>query len=118
MGIQPGVVPVVPLELERVQTHRFQVDRPDEGEPSDGSAQLMAGILAGLGGDRTRLAMLHEAFERWQEGLEDDDIDPVRATIVRLAADGLWLAALLGLPQLDKRLARKVLAALNELTRS
>lgn len=89
-----------------------------KGEPSDGSAQLMAGILAGLGGDRTRLATIHEAFERWQAGLEDDGIDPVRATLVRLAADGLWLAALLGLPQLDKRLARKVLAALDELTRS
>ena len=88
-----------------------------KGEPADGSAPLMAGILAGLGGDRERLDPLCQAFARWQERLEDDDIDPVRATLVRLAADGLWLSALLGLPQLDKKLARRVFAALDELTR-
>jgi len=88
-----------------------------DGEPADHSAALMAGILAGMGSERKRLGALHAAFARWQEQLEDDGIDPVRATLVRLAADGLWLSALLGLPSIDKALARDVLVALEKLAR-
>lgn len=88
-----------------------------KGEPADGSAALMAGILAGMGGNRERLGPLYEAFARWQDQLEDDGVDPVRATLVRLAADGLWLSALLGLPPIEKKLAREVLATLEELSR-
>jgi AcrR family transcriptional regulator len=40
---------------------------------------------------------LRMAFDRWQARVEDDGIDPVRATVVRLAADGLWLSELFGL---------------------
>jgi hypothetical protein len=87
------------------------------GEPADGSGALMAGILASLGDDREHLEPLYGAFARWQERLERDGIDPVRATLVRLAADGLWLGALLGLPPLDKKLARRVVEALDDLTR-
>jgi AcrR family transcriptional regulator len=87
-------------------------------EPADSSAQLMAGLLAGLGGDSARLESVREAFSSWQARLEQDDIDPVRATLVRLVADGLWLSALLGLPPLEARLAASVMAELDVLTRS
>jgi hypothetical protein len=60
---------------------------------------------------------VREHFSAWQARIEDDAVDPVRATIVRLAADGLWLSALLGLPQIDKRQAAKVLQVLDELSR-
>jgi hypothetical protein len=56
-------------------------------------------------------------FARWHERLGDDGIDPTTATLVRLAADGLWLSALLGLPQLDAEGGREALRALRELTR-
>ena len=36
--------------------------------------------------------------------------------LVRLAADGLWLSALLGLPQLDDRESREVISALRRMT--
>jgi AcrR family transcriptional regulator len=88
-----------------------------DGEPADQSAALMAGILAGMGTERERLGALHAAFARWQEQLERDGIDPVRATLVRLAVDGLWLSALLGLPSIDKDLAHRLLATLDELTK-
>ena len=89
----------------------------DRGEPADGSARLMAGILAGFGGDPARLEEVRRHFAAWQEQLEDDGVDPVRATLVRLAADGLWLSSLLGLPSLDKKLARSVLELLESLSR-
>jgi AcrR family transcriptional regulator len=88
-----------------------------DGRPADESGRLMAGILAGIGGDPTRLEAVREHFSAWQARIEDDAVDPVRATIVRLAADGLWLSALLGLPQIDKRQAAKVLQVLDELSR-
>ena len=88
-----------------------------EGRPADSSARLMAGILACIGGDAERLAALHDAFARWQHRLEDDGLVPASATLVRLAADGLWLSQLLGLPRLDEPLLRRVLDALHERTR-
>jgi hypothetical protein len=59
--------------------------------------------------------MVQEFFGRWQSALEDDGIDPAVAITVRLAMDGWWMAAFLGLaaPQgRDARGAREVLDAL------
>lgn len=89
----------------------------EAGEPVDTSARLLAGILAAIGGDPARLAALRERFARWQRRLEDDGLDPATASLVRLAADGLWLSQLLGLPQLPAELDRRVVAALRDLTR-
>ena len=57
-------------------------------------------------------------FARWHERLERDGIDPTTATLVRLAADGLWLSALLGLPRLDAEIGPDAIRALRDLTRS
>jgi AcrR family transcriptional regulator len=89
----------------------------DGGAPADSSARLMAGILACIGGDPQRLAPLRAAFESWQQRLEDDGLDPGTATLVRLAADGLWLSQLLGLPRLDDPLMGRVVTMLREMTR-
>lgn len=88
-----------------------------EGKPADDSAKLMAGILATLGRDSVHLHAVRESFARWHKRLENDDIDPTTATIVRLAADGLWLSSLLGLPEPNTELSQDVVRALMELTR-
>lgn len=46
-----------------------------------------------------------------------ESADPVAAAIVRLAADGLWLAGVLGLPAPDQPLRTAILAELGQLTR-
>ena len=89
----------------------------DEGKPADNSAQLMAGVLATLGRDSAHLEMVREHFTRWHQRLENDGLDRSTATIVRLAADGLWLSALLGLQRLDSEHGRETLRALRGLTR-
>ena len=48
---------------------------------------------------------------------EAENADPVAAAIVRLAADGIWLAGVLGLPPPDQQLRAEVLAELNQMTR-
>ena len=39
---------------------------------------------------------MREAYARWQALLEHDGIDPITATIVRLAVDGLWFTEMFG----------------------
>lgn len=90
----------------------------DAGFPADSSAQLMAGILAAIDNDPVRLGIIRKRFATWHARLLRDGIDPVQATIVRLAADGLWLSALLGLPGLDKRLQGRVLKRIKGMIRS
>ncbi len=89
----------------------------DEGKPADNSAQLMAALLATFGRDSEHLEKVRAGFARWHARLEADGIDPTTATLVRLAADGLWLSALLGLPQLDAERGERTLQALRALTR-
>jgi len=48
---------------------------------------------------------------------EAENAVPVAAAIVRLAADGLWLAGVLGLPAPDQQLRAAVLAELDQMTR-
>lgn len=90
----------------------------ESGEPADSSAQLMAGLLALLGNDPEKLAPLRERFGEWHTRIENDGVEPETAVIVRLAADGLWLSALLGLPSPEPALLARVIARLNEMTRA
>ena len=61
---------------------------------------------------------LRDGYRRWQTRLEKDGIDPVAATVVRLAVDGLWFGAMIGVPPLAPRLRKGVLAFLEQLSGS
>jgi len=54
-------------------------------------------------------------FENWQQNIENDGIDPVTATIVRLATDGMWFAEIFGLAPIDKELREKVFEKLQNI---
>jgi AcrR family transcriptional regulator len=71
------------------------------------------------------LALNPELLDAWRADMlagraadEEEGADPAAAAIVRLAADGLWVWGVLGLPGPDRALKAKVLAELNQLTRS
>lgn len=53
----------------------------------------------------------------WRARLHDDGIDPVAAQVARLAADGLWLNDIFGLPVLPPAERPAVLQRLEDLTR-
>ena len=89
----------------------------ETGEPADNSAQLMAGILAALGSKSPQLELLRERFAGWQQRLLADGADPTLAAIVQLAADGLWLSSLLGLPPLPAQTRAEVVRRLRDMTR-
>jgi AcrR family transcriptional regulator len=54
------------------------------------------GLLAAMVDEPGALERVRERYAEWQARLAEAD-DPARATLARLAADGLWLADLLGL---------------------
>lgn len=63
-------------------------------------------------------------LDSWRAGVvagrvadESENVDPVAAAIVRLAADGLWLTGVLGLPAPDQQLRAAILAELDQMTR-
>ena len=80
--------------------------------------EIDSGILAVLALHPERLDTVRARYEGWQQRIADDGIDPVDATIVRLAADGLWFSELLGTAPLSGELREQVLARLRDLTRT
>lgn len=58
------------------------------------------------------LTRLRQLYDEIQNKIEHDEIDPVQATIIRFAVDGLWFAEVFGLAPPDAALKRKVIAAL------
>ncbi|MGC0364444.1 AcrR family transcriptional regulator [Rhodococcus sp. 27YEA15] len=53
-----------------------------------------------------------EVMRSWDKGLHTEIADPVQAEIIRLVGDGIYLAAMLGLPQPDPELHRQVVERL------
>ena len=82
---------------------------------SDGAKAEEAGLLAALVADPEVLAVVRERYATWQDRVVTEGGDPVEATVARLAADGLWLADLLGMAPPEGELRDRVLARLLEL---
>ncbi|HMJ37014.1 MAG TPA: TetR/AcrR family transcriptional regulator [Baekduia sp.] len=79
--------------------------------------EIDSGILAVLALQPERLEAVRARYERWQERIADDGIDAVDATVVRLAADGLWFSELMGLAPPRGELRTQVVERLRALTR-
>jgi hypothetical protein len=63
------------------------------------------------GHDEIQKAVTH-VMRSWDKGLQTEIADPIQAEIIRLVGDGLYLAAMLGLPQPDPELHRQVVERL------
>ena len=72
-------------------------------------------MLAALVADPSLLASVRDQYAIWQDRVEREGRDPVDATVARLAADGLWLAELLGMGPPTGALREQVLERLTEL---
>ena len=69
-------------------------------------------ITAALANNPGNLAVVREQSARWQRAVEADGLDPVFASIIRLAVDGLWLGENFNLMQLNPRMRAKIEARL------
>jgi AcrR family transcriptional regulator len=77
---------------------------------------VSAGLLAAVAEDPALLDPLRKGYEDGQRWAERDGIDPAIATLVRLAADGLFFAEMLGFAPPKGALRARVLEALLLLT--
>src|SRR4051812_585847 len=78
-------------------------------------AENELGMLAAVVADPGLLAAVREQYAIWQDRVEREGRDPVDATVARLAADGLWLAELLGMAPPTGALREQVLERLAKL---
>jgi hypothetical protein len=88
-----------------------------QGEDEQRTEQLGAAVLAAMACEPDLLQPLRQAFAGWQRELEAEATDPVRATVARLAADGLWLCELFGFAELSPQLREQVRGELEQMTR-
>ncbi|WP_211746162.1 TetR/AcrR family transcriptional regulator [Paenibacillus sp. Marseille-Q4541] len=63
------------------------------------------------------LGELQNQYSIWQKNLENDGIDPVDASIIRLVADGLWFSELFGIGKIDDELREKIIHKLQLMTK-
>lgn len=77
---------------------------------------VTSAILAAQGNDRNLLAPLQATYQEWQDHIQADGLDPVDATIYRLAVDGLWLSDIFGLTSIDDEMREAVLDRLKALS--
>jgi AcrR family transcriptional regulator len=81
------------------------------------SKEVGAALIATAATNPKLLEPLRERFRVWQQAIERDGIGPTRATVIRLAVDGLWLADVLGIWSPSDKLRRQVLNELIQLSR-
>ncbi|WP_096187223.1 TetR/AcrR family transcriptional regulator [Evansella halocellulosilytica] len=83
----------------------------NQGYPNN---DMTSGLLAAKAVKPELLEPLHKAYEDWQHNIENDGLDPIDATIIRLAADGIWLSDLLETYQIEEDQKRAVYKRLHE----
>lgn len=81
-------------------------------DPDGSQLAESAGILAAVASDPSLLEPLLEINKIWQEKIEANGLDPIVATIVRLAADGLWYTELFDVSPFSAEKRSQVLKAL------
>jgi AcrR family transcriptional regulator len=86
--------------------------RPVSGPEQERTSRLGAAVIAAMASESDLLEPLRQGFQAWQANIEQDGIDPGRATIARLAADGLWLNELFGFSFLSSSLRDQIEAEL------
>jgi AcrR family transcriptional regulator len=79
---------------------------------------LKAALLAASAANPDLLEPMRARYREWQAAAEGDGVDPAVATLLRLAADGLWIADLLDLAPPTDHLRIQVVDRMLALTRS
>ncbi len=84
-------------------------------EEEDTDYALGGGIFAAISQDLALLEPIRSAYRRWQDRAVADGLDPIVATVVRIAADGLWLSDMFAFAPLTEPTRRDVIAYLRSL---
>ena len=66
------------------------------------------GLMAAKAVNEELLDPIRELYVKWQSAIENEGIDPIEATIIRLATDGMWLAEIFDLYHIDDETKEKI----------
>ncbi|WP_188455775.1 TetR/AcrR family transcriptional regulator [Virgibacillus oceani] len=83
---------------------------------STSNRSMDAGLMAAAAINPNLLKPVQDAYEEWQNHIEHDGLDPILATVLRLAVDGLWFSEIFGLAPLEDNRRKLVLERLIQLT--
>ncbi|MFJ7755122.1 TetR family transcriptional regulator [Peribacillus muralis] len=81
------------------------------------NAELNIGLIAASMLNADVSESISQSYQYVQNKVEQDNIDPITATIIRLAIDGLYYSELFNLAPLDENLREKVLQQLIAMTK-
>lgn len=87
---------------------------PSGTDPLD---RLSTALLAAGAAAPRLLDRLRDRQAQWRRRQQEDGLDPLVATIVRLAADGLWMNDLFGIEAVPTKEREALLVRLREMTR-
>jgi AcrR family transcriptional regulator len=77
-----------------------------------GFDQINGAVTAALANFPDRVEPVRQQGQRHQQAIETDGLDPVFATIIRMACDGLWFSESLNLMRYDPALKEAVISRL------
>lgn len=86
-------------------------------EKSNPDKYMNAGLMAAAAVNRELLEPVQEAYEQWQTRINNDQLDSIDSTILRLAVDGLWFSEIFDLAPLEKQHRQRVLERMIQLTK-
>ncbi|MBA4495562.1 hypothetical protein ACFO25_15490 [Paenactinomyces guangxiensis] len=75
------------------------------------------GILTAIATNPEWLKPIQAYFAAWQERIEDDGLNPVVASIIRFAADGIWYAKLTNTAPPGPEQLQQIVEKLNQLSK-
>ena len=85
--------------------------------PEDMKLLWMAGLISALSINPKLLEPLRKRFKTWQKNIENDGIDPIKATNIRLIADGLWFLDLFDIPIINEEMKENIIDSILDDTR-
>ena len=106
-----------PVAKGRLLRAYLGVTFPENGSTSARVNQVAAVLLSAILTNRDLLEPARRHFHSTQKALLQDGLDERVTHIVRLAADGLWMSDMLGMPGPEPAARRSMIAQLYEMTR-
>lgn len=79
--------------------------------------EIGAGLIAAVANNPELLLPVRQYYQDWQQRLQKDGLDPALATLIRLAADGLWFADLLDLSPPNGNLRSQIISLMLQMSK-
>ncbi|MFB7641118.1 TetR/AcrR family transcriptional regulator [Peribacillus butanolivorans] len=86
-------------------------------EDLDHNAELNVGIIAASMLNPSLSESMSKSYQYMQNKVEQDNINPITATIIRLAIDGLYYSELFNIAPLDDKMNKEVIQQLINMTK-